>query len=134
MTPTIKSRMTLAALEQTSEFLSLSVKQRFWVTTYIQSLIDCGMVDPILATQAAYQTQGENARTFAYQLLRNKKVQATLRVFWNFGKSKRGIFLDDLQAEIEASPIGSPARERLIALYAQMVFGVKSPKIKRKQS
>jgi hypothetical protein len=125
--------MTLPELEQTSEFRALSAKQKLWLQTYVQSFIDCGGLDPILATQSAYQTRGENARTFAYQLLRNKKIQATLRVFWNFGKSKRGIFLDDLQAEIQASRPGSAVRERLIALYAQTIFGgKKSKKQKRK--
>src|SRR5882762_6944769 len=132
MAPIIKSRMTLQALEQTAEFRALSVKQRFWVQTYVQSLVD-GIVDPVLATQSAYATEGENARTFSYQLRRNRKIQATLRVFWNFGKSKRGIFLDDLQAEIAAARPGSAARERLIALYVQTIFGgKKSKKEKRK--
>jgi hypothetical protein len=126
--------MTLSELEQTPEFRELkSVKQRFFLQTYVQSLID-GIVDPVLATQSAYQTDGENARTFAYQLLRNKKIQATLRVFWNFGKSKRGIFLDDLKAEIAASLPGSVVRERLIALYGQMVFGSKSPKKQKRRN
>ncbi|SRR6266576_563090 len=133
MAPIIKPRMTILELERTSEFRSLSVKQKLWLQTYVQSFIDCGGLDPILATQSAYQTQGENARTFSYQLLRNRKIQATLRVFWNFGKSKRGIFLDDLQAEIAAARPGSAARERLIALYAQTIFGgKKSKKQKRK--
>jgi hypothetical protein len=123
MAPIIKSpQMTLAELVQTPEFHALSVKQRFWVQTYIQTLVD-GAVDPILATQSAYTTEGENARTMSYYVLRNKKVQGALRVFWNFGKAKRGVFIDDLKAEIEASRPGSAARERLISLYAQMVFG-----------
>jgi hypothetical protein len=133
MAPTTIPRMTHSELEQTPEFRSLSVKQKFWVTTYLQSLIDCGMVDPILATQAAYQNEGENARTMSYYVLRNKKVQATLRVFLNFGKSKRGVFIDDLKAEIEASRPGSAVRERLIALYAQVNFGAKIPKSLKSQ-
>ena len=110
----------------------LSIRQQLWLQTYCQGLIDCGAFDPIFATQAAYDTEGENARTFSYQLLRNKKIQAALRVWRNAGKSARAIFLDELQAEIDASKPNSAARARLLAIKARMAFGVK--KQKRKQN
>lgn len=117
----------ISVVELSPEFKRLSVKQAFWLRTYCQTAIDLCSFDPVLATKNAYHTQGENARTFSYQILRNPKIQAALRVFLNFGKSKRGIFLDDLKAEI-ASRSGSAARERLLALYAEMAFGMKPKK------
>jgi hypothetical protein len=130
MAPLVKSRMTRLALEQTPEFRALSVKGQLWIQTYIQSLIDLGTADPILATQSAFQNEGENARTMSYGVPRQKKIQACLRVFFNFGKTARGIFLDDLQAEMDAS--AGVKRERLLALYGQMKFGAKPKKQKTK--
>jgi hypothetical protein len=49
----------------------------------------------------------------SYQLLRNPKVKAALRVWQNFGKSEKQIQLDDVRADIAASRPGSPARARL---------------------
>jgi hypothetical protein len=99
-------------LSQTAEFRALSARQQFWLRTYIESGSDA-----VLATQAAYDTEGENARTFGYQVLRNNKIKKALRVFLNFGKSKRTILLEDLKADIEATKPGSVARARLRGLY-----------------
>jgi hypothetical protein len=129
-----KKRMSLDALSRTAEFRSLSVRQQLWLQTYCQGLIDCGEFDPIFATRVAFDTEGENARTFSYQLLRNKKIQAALQVWRNAGKSARAIFLDELQTEIDASKPNSAARARLLVIKARMAFGVKSLKKQKKGS
>lgn len=109
-------RMSIEVLSRTAEFQSLSVKQRFWLQTYIAS--GC----PVLATQAAYGNEGENARTFSYQLLRSPKIKTALNRYLN--RSKREIALDELLA---ASKPGSGTRKTLLTLHAQ-VF--RSPKKK----
>ncbi|HEV2523328.1 MAG TPA: hypothetical protein VGT24_13190 [Candidatus Acidoferrales bacterium] len=135
MVPNAKPRMTMTELEQTPEFLAItSARMRFWIRTYLQSLVDCGKADPILATQAAYDTEGENARTFSYRLLKKPKVQNVLRVFFNFGKSQKQIFVEDLKVEIAAAPTGSAQRERLISLYRELLFGKKSSKSPKRQN
>jgi len=113
--------MTMDALSRTPEFKGLSIRQALWTQTYCQSLIDLGKADAVFATQAAFGNEGENARTMSYQLLRNPKVQACLRVFNNFGKSKREILLNDVRADIQASKPGSPARAKLREIELQLI-------------
>lgn len=126
-----KSHMSLRQLEQTAEFQALSVQQRLFLQTYLQSLADTGKADALLATQVAFHNHGENARTMAYGVLKQKKIIVALRAWRNFGKSKRQIFLADLQAEIDASKAGSAARTRLQSLYAETIFGITLKKAKR---
>ena len=121
----MSARMTLRQLESTPEFRALSAKGKLFVQTYLTSLIETGNPDPVFATQVGFQNA--NARTFSYQVLQQKKVQAALRVFRNFGKSRRQIVMQDLQAEIDATKPGTAARKKLLALYAN-VFGTKSSK------
>jgi hypothetical protein len=116
--------MSLNALSRTPEFRTLTVRQQLWVQTYCQSVIDLGAADLVFVTQASFATEGENARTFSYQILRNPKVKACLKVFTNFGKSKRAVFLDDVRADIKASRSGSPARAKLREIEAKLI-GVK---------
>lgn len=130
----IKSRMTLAELEQTAEFKKLTPPQMMFVQTLVQSFLDCGVFDRRLATQAAYAVEGENARTWGAHLVRKPKIAAVLRVFQSYGKSKREILLDDLQAEIQAAPLGSKARAQLVALYGQAIFNGKKTKSKKGKS
>ncbi|MBZ5662392.1 MAG: hypothetical protein LAO08_18475 [Acidobacteriia bacterium] len=120
--------MSLDTLSRTVEFRALTVQQQLWTQTYCQSIVDFGAADPVFATQAAFGNAGknarENARTMSFQLLRNKNVQACLRVFNNFGKSKRDILLNDVRVDIEASRPGSPARAKLREIEAKLI-GVK---------
>lgn len=114
--------MTIEQLSKTPEFRKLSPKQGLFLKTYIQSFLDLGEFDPKLATRSAYDTsQTEHARIFSYQLLKQKKVQAALRVWRNFGKSKRQIAIDDLETELNATPVGSAARRKLLALRAELL-------------
>ena len=135
-----KSRMTLAQLETTPEFRSMTRKQRFFTQTLIQTVIDCGMADPTFACSSAYGNDGENARTMAFQVLKHRNVQAALRVYQNFGKSPRQQraeeiqsarqqYIADIKAEMNAAT-GSK-RERLVSLYGQLIFG-KFPKPSKK--
>jgi hypothetical protein len=120
-------RMSMPELFKTTEWQRLSARQKLWLQTYLES-----GNDRQLATNCSYEASGENARTFSYQIVRQKKIQAALNRYFN--KSARDIFLDQLRAEIKASKPGSAARERLIALSAQMTFGAKIPKQLKKGS
>src|SRR5579871_2914996 len=95
--------MSLDALSRTPEFKALTIRQALWLQTYVCSIRDLGIPDAVFATQSAFGNDGENARTMSYQLLRNPKVKAAIRVWQNFGKSERQIALDDLRADIAAS-------------------------------
>ena len=126
-----KRFMSLDALSRTPEFKALTIRQALWVQTYVCSIRDLGIPDTVFATQSAFGNDGENARTFSYQLLRNSRVQAAIRVWRNFGKSKRDILLNDVRADIKASRPGSPARAKLRELEAKLL-GTKSTKRGRK--
>jgi len=112
------------ALEEffkTVEWQRLSPRQKMWLETYLAS----GR-DQQLATNCSYETSGsENARTFSYQVARQKKIQAALNRYFN--KGPREIFLDQVQADIKASRPGSIARARLRKLEAELL-GLKKSK------
>ena len=82
----IDPRMSTTALEQMPEYWSLSVKQRLFVQTLVQSALD-GKPDAVLATAVAYSTP--NARTMSYHVLESPKIRAVLRVIRSFGKQSR---------------------------------------------
>ena len=136
-----KSRMTLAQLEATPEFRTMTRKQQFFIQTLIRTVMDCGMADPTFACSSAYGNHGENARTMAFQVLKHRNVQATLRVYQSFGKSlrqqraeeiqsARQQYIADLKAEMDAAT--GAKRERLVTLYGQLIFG-KAPKQSKKK-
>lgn len=139
-----KSKMTREQLEQTPEYMSLTRKQRFFISTLVQTVIDLGLPDPAFACSSAFGNTGELARTMSYQVLRKPKVQAVLRVYENYGKTPKQVhdeeiqstrqqYLAELKSEMDAST--GAKRERLVALYGQLIFG-KTPKhpVKRKSS
>jgi len=119
--------MSMAEFLKTVEWHRLSARQKFWLQTYLESGNDRNF-----ATTAAYETFGENSRTFSYQIVRQKKIQAALNRYFN--KGPREMFLDQLQADIKASRPGSAANARLRALYAQAAFGTKNSKELKKGS
>lgn len=121
-------RMTIEQLRKTAQFHCLTPKLRMWVSTFLQSWIDLGIPDLRLSTQSAFATEGENARTLGYKVLRNPKIQACLRVIKQHGKTKRQIFLDGLEAEIASSKPGTVARSRLLETYASVAFRRKRKK------
>jgi hypothetical protein len=131
MAPTTPPRMTLAALKRTPEFQRLSVKARMFVAGYVGSYESFGVPDAVFATQSAYQNDGENARKMGYAVLKNKKVAACLRVWRDFGKSERDLFIEDVERQMKAAPEGSAKHERLVQLYSQIAFGAKIPKIRK---
>jgi hypothetical protein len=118
--------MSLSEFFKTVEWQRLSMPQKFWLRTYLAS-----GNDRLFATHSAYATSGENARTFSYHIVRQKKIQAALNRYFN--KSPRELFLDQLQADIKAGKPGSAARARLQVLYARVACGIKSSKIRRKR-
>lgn len=120
--------MAMEEFKKTAEWHQLSARQKFWIETYLAS-----GSDRELATNCSYgTTTGESARTFSYQVVRQKKIQAALNRYFN--KGAREIFIDQLLADIKRSKPGSAANTRLRALYAQMVFGKKSSKKQKKET
>ena len=123
------SRMSLTALQQKPEFKRLSVKAKMFVSGYVGSDESFGAPDAVWATRSAYQNHDlESARKMSYAVLKNKKVAACLKVWKDFGKSKRTLFLEDLERQMHAAPEGSAKRDRLVQLYGQAVFGAAVPK------
>jgi hypothetical protein len=110
---------------RTVEWQRLSTRQKLWLQTYLAS-----GNDRQLATNCSYETSRENARTFSYQIVRQKKIQAALGRYFN--KGPRELFLQRLQADITASKPGSATKAKLQALYAEMAFGIKSSKKRKK--
>ena len=111
----------MAQLERTAEWRALSVQQRFWLASYVQS-----GKDKTFATNCAYDVSPSNARTMGYYVLKNRKVQAALARY----KGARQVFLEKLQADLDASKPGSIARAKLQALIAEFAFEVKPKKLK----
>jgi hypothetical protein len=119
-----KAHLSIATLEQTPEWRNLTVKQTFWLRSYVESDQDLTW-----ATQVTHECNSlETARTFGYQFLRNKKIRAALDRYWC--RTKRNILLDAVRADIKASKPGSPARAKLRELEAKLI-GVE-PKRKSK--
>ena len=116
-----KKQMSLDALSHTPEFKALSIRQALFVQTWCQQIIDLGEADPAFTTKAAYDAEGETARTLRYELLSNKKIKAALQVFQNYGKPKREILLDELRADIKASKPDSAARAKLRAIELKLL-------------
>jgi len=119
--------MDWAEFIRTSEWAQLSVRQKFWLQTYLAGN------DRVLATQCAYGTTGpENTRIFSYEVRKHPAIQAALNRYWN--RSPREILLRDLQANIKATKPGSMARIKAQALYAKLLAGGKIPKSKPSSS
>jgi hypothetical protein len=119
--------MDWAEFEKTVEWVSLSVRQKLWLRTYLES----GTNDQLLATNCAYgTTTGESARAFSYKIVKQKKVRAALDRYWN--RSLREIFLRDIQADIAAAKPGSLARATFKTTLAQVLAGGKLPKRSKK--
>ena len=110
--------MSMPELFKTAEWQRMSARQKLFLQSYLES-----GHDRQFATQAAYETEGENARTFSYRVMRQKKIQAALNRYFN--KNAREIFLEQLKSDIKASRPGSAARAKMRAMYAQLVFGIK---------
>jgi hypothetical protein len=123
--------MQLAALQQTPAFKRLSVKAKMFVAGYVGSYESLGAPDAVFATRSAYQNDGENARKMSYAVLKNKKVAACLQVWRDYGKSKRALFLEDLEREMNVAADGSAKRNRLVQLYGQTAFGIKIPETRK---
>ena len=98
--------MTLAALQATKQFQSLSAQQRLWVLSYLES------GDFHFATQAAYNVEGESARVHRYNVLKSAGIQTVLRIW------ESGVFLENLKTELAAQHTGKVKTQirKLIAL------------------
>src|SRR2546425_3203854 len=113
--------LSMAQLKRTPEWQALSVQQRFWLESYIES----GR-DKTFATKCAYDGPPSHARTMGYYVLKNRKVQAALACY----KGARQVFLERLQADFEKARPGSAAGAKLQALIAELAFEVKPKKLK----
>ena len=112
--------LSVAEFEKTGEWARLSPRQRFWLQTYLAS------DDQKFATQCAYDTSGEKARIFSYQVRKHRAIQAALNRYFNL--SPRDIRIQELQADIKASKPGSLARAKFKATLEQVLAGGKLPK------
>lgn len=92
-------RMSLDELTHTVEFAHLSPKMATFVRTYVQTFLDTGTFDPLLATKTGYDCKSDlSARTFGYQLLSNAKIILCLNRF--FGSSPEEAFLRQVEKAI----------------------------------
>jgi hypothetical protein len=118
--------MDWAEFEKTVEWARLSVRQKMWLRTYVES----GNKNQVLATTCAYGTSsGENARLFSYKVVRQKKIQAAMNRYWN--RSPQDIWLQELQAELKTMKSGSAAQLKLQRLITKALAGGKLPSKKR---
>jgi hypothetical protein len=82
--------MTLDQLRQQRSFWELlRPKQRLWVESFTQSILDGAsrIEAQVFATRSAYAT--ENPRTFSYQILQSPKIRAVLKIWRNKKGSRR---------------------------------------------
>jgi hypothetical protein len=114
----VNPRMSLAELSQTVEFGHLSPKMAVWVRTYVQSFLDTGTFDPLVATQAAYECTTEaSARTFGYQLLAHPKIILVLNRF--FGTSQERASIRQVERAISNRRL-SVAQIQALRLYSDL--------------
>jgi hypothetical protein len=130
--PILKSEMSLASLEQTSEFQKLTAPQKLYVQTLLAGIRDLGIEDHVFATQTAFGN--EYARVMSYAVRKSVRIQSVLRLYSEYGKSKHEILLDRVQKALEGAKQGSASRAKLIALYDTLVFEGKIPTKKSKRS
>src|ERR1700728_2577529 len=110
-------QMTLEALQQTPEFRRLSPKIALWVSTYVANFIMGGSLDPLFATRSSYDCSSDkSSRAFGYEILENKKVQAVLKVYFNFGRTEREIDLEQIEEALTKAEPGSVAHQRLLSI------------------
>jgi hypothetical protein len=133
-----KSAMSLEALKQMQAFKRLRPRQRMFVLTVVQQIIDGFDLDSAaisMATQAAsYEpTTAESRRIFGYQMLREKKILDVLRIYSQFGKSARQVAIAELKSAMDAAPEGSLERRKLVAQYGKLVFKL-SKKLKARKA
>lgn len=77
----LTSKLSLDELQLTPEYGKLTPKQRLWVSTYIQSGMEHGEYDAILATRTAFAVKSmENARIMSYSVLENIRVIEVLNI------------------------------------------------------
>jgi hypothetical protein len=131
MASTTTSRISRTALEQTPEFKRLSVKGKMFVASFVGSYESFGAPDAVFATQSAYRNDDDNARKMSYAVVKNKTIAACLQVWRDFGKSKRDLFIEDLERQMNAAPEGSAKHNRLVQLYGETAFGTKIPKTRK---
>ncbi len=113
-----KTHMDRTAFEKTTEWQKLSVRQKFWLQTYLAS-----GSDQVLATQCAYATAGKSTLTFSYEVIKQRKIQAALNRYFN--RSELDICLAQLERDIKRAK--GTAKVKLLLQFADLKFG-KSPK------
>lgn len=92
-------RMPLEELQQTSEFLRLTPKQKLFVQTFVASGLLDGDYDAIAAIQTAYQCKNfESARTMSYRMLQTPSIIEVLNL--HFRRSPTEQFLVDVDRAV----------------------------------
>jgi hypothetical protein len=109
-----KTHMSIAEFLKTPEWARLSVNQKFWVRSYLES------DDPILAAQMSYPDVAlYNIRTFSYKVLGQAKIKAALNRYFN--RSERDIYLAGLERDIRRAK--GAAKLKLQMRFAELKFG-----------
>lgn len=122
------SGMTVEQLAETPEYSRLKPQQKAWVSRYIGHLIATGILDVAHATRGVYHCGLDaNNRTLGYQVRDAKRVQAVLKVYWNFGRSERDFAIDELERQIAAAPPGSNSMALLMSQRNSLKFGPQMP-------
>jgi hypothetical protein len=120
-----KTHMDGSTFEKTAEWQKLSVRQKYWMQTYLAS-----GNDQVFATQLAYNTTEKSTRTFSYEVIKQKKIQAALNRYFN--RSEKDISLAQLEREIKKAK--GTARIKLQMQFAELKFGNAPKKSKGKSN
>jgi hypothetical protein len=94
-------RLPLAELATHPEWSALTVKQRMFLSSYIQSGLDTGIYDAEFAVRSSYNVDEKNAVILSYELLANSKIRRVLDL--HFGRTEFDSVLADLAKIIKKS-------------------------------
>ena len=101
LTNQLTPRMPLAELATYVEWQALTIKQRMFLSSYIQCEIDTGHYDAQFAVQSAFNVADENSKILKYELLANPKIRRVLDL--HFGRTEADSLLKDLSKLIAKS-------------------------------
>jgi hypothetical protein len=95
----MSTRLTMEQVKATQEYSILTGKQQLFCDTYIQSGLDTGTYDPVLAALTAYVCKSrENARVMSYSLMANIRIVAVLNR--HFSKEPLEEFIEQINRAI----------------------------------
>lgn len=104
---------------QTSQnFLSLSEKQRLWLSIYLET------GDFVFATSSAYKCASrEIAKVMSYRVRRSPKIRRALAEFKGDTRDPRADLIETVERHLAASEPGSCAAQRLLGQLERLKLG-----------